>query len=119
MEMQDVESLGHAADVFHHHQLRRDRIGNRGIEAQRLRPHRPERGAGLRIAAREQRHLVAHRDQLFRQVGDDPLGAAVEARRHGFDEGSNLGDAHGAETHGSGPPLECGEIDRSAHLALQ
>ncbi len=37
---------------------------------------------GHRVAAREQRHVMALRDQLLGEIGDDALGAAIELRRH-------------------------------------
>ena len=50
------------------------------------------RARGLRLGAGEQGDLVAEVDQGVGQVGDDPLGAAVEAGRHGLIEGGDLGD---------------------------
>jgi hypothetical protein len=37
---------------------------------------------------------VAKPDKFFGQVGNDPFGAAIEARRNALNEGSNLGDFH-------------------------
>ena len=48
---------------------------------------------GLRVAAGEQRDLVAVAHQLLGQIGDDPLGTPVELRRHALIQGSDLGDA--------------------------
>jgi hypothetical protein len=38
---------------------------------------------------------VAKPDKLFGQIGDDPLGAAIETRRNALNEGSDLCDLHG------------------------
>jgi hypothetical protein len=37
---------------------------------------------------------VAKPDKFFGQVGNDPLGAAIETRRNALDEGGHLGDFH-------------------------
>ena len=65
-----------------------------GIEPDRLIAHRHQLGLGLRVGAGEQGHLVAQVDQRVGQVGDDPLGAAIESRRHGFVQRRDLGDPH-------------------------
>ena len=51
-------------------------------------------GRGPRVAAGEQRDLVALANQLLGQVRDDALGAAVARRRHALDERRHLRDAH-------------------------
>ena len=37
---------------------------------------------------------MAERDELFSEVGDDPLGAAIKPWRHAFDQRRNLRDFH-------------------------
>ena len=48
----------------------------------------------MRIAAGKKRDLVTLPDQLFGQVRDHPLRAAVKERRNAFIERGNLRDAH-------------------------
>ena len=49
--------------------------------------HGDQLGPRPRVAAREQRHVVAELDQLLGQKCDDPLGAAVQLGRHAFVQG--------------------------------
>ena len=72
----------------------RSDFSGRGIEADRLVAHGHQRRLGPRLGAGEQRHVVAELDQGVGEMGDDPLGAAVEARRDGLVERCDLGDLH-------------------------
>ena len=93
VEVEDVELRGPSADLAQHDEMARGMVADAG-EAQPLRDAGDELGRRPRIAAGEQRHLVAEADEFFREPGDDPLGAAIEPRRYGFAQGSDLGDAH-------------------------
>ena len=93
VEVEDVELRGPGADLAQHDEMARGMVADAG-ETQPLRDAGDELGRRPRIAAGEQRHLVAEADEFFREPGDDPLGAAIEPRRYGFAQGSDLGDAH-------------------------
>jgi hypothetical protein len=97
VEVQDVELIGHAAHLVEHHHVMGDGIAHGRVEAQRLgrTGHEPRRGD--RIAAGEQRDIVALCDQRVSQVGHDPFGAAIELRRNPFHQRCDLGDLHGSE----------------------
>ena len=56
--MQDVELLRPGERAQHGH-VQRVGVAHRAVEAQRLGPHRFQGRRGLRIAAREQRDVVA------------------------------------------------------------
>ena len=104
VEMQDVEPVGL---LPHHLNLQhgmRQRIGSRRIQPQRLARTGDEPGPGLRVPAREQRHVVAHRDQLVGQPRHHSLGTAVELGRHALGQWGDLGDAH-AGLHRARPSL--------------
>ncbi len=92
MEMQDVEIAGLLAHAVEHQHVVGDRIADAGVEPQRLGHAGDEVGGGDRIAAREQCDLMAEVHQLFSQVGDDPLGAAIKPWRDAFHQGRNLRD---------------------------
>ena len=94
MEVQDVEVVGALAHAIEHQHVIGDRIDDAGVEPQRLGHAGHEIGRRDRIAAGEQRHVVAERDQLFGQVGDDPLGAAIKPWRHALDQRRDLRDFH-------------------------
>ena len=53
-----------------------------------------QRAARLGIGAGKQRHLMTKPDQSVDQIGDDPLGAAIEFRRHAFIERRDMCDLH-------------------------
>ena len=77
MEVQDVEVVGPLAHAIEHQHVIGNRIPDAGVEPQCLGHAGNEIGGRDRIAACKQRHLVAERHQLFGQIGDDPLGAAI------------------------------------------
>ena len=72
----DVVRLGH------------DRPG----QAKCLRARRHQPGARDRVAAREERHIVALPNQLLGQIGDHALGAAVQLWRDALEERRDLCD---------------------------
>ena len=79
---------------FHQDDMRGEVVAHSRVEAQRAGPDRFELGRGDAVAAGEQRDVVAERDQLVAQIGDDPFGAAVKLGRHGFHQRGDLGDLH-------------------------
>ena len=94
VEVQDVELVRLRAHALEHQGKRRERILDRGIEPQRPRRAGDEPRGGLRVAAREERHIVPQPHQLLAEVGLHALGAAVKLRRHGFGERCDLGNPH-------------------------
>ena len=94
VEVQDVEFVGALAHAIEHQHVIGDRIADAGVEPQRLRHAGHQIGRRDRIAAREQRDLVAERHQLLSQIGDDPLGAAVKPWGNAFDQRRDLRDFH-------------------------
>jgi hypothetical protein len=95
MEVDDVEVVRLPQNRFQGQDLVRHRILAARIEAQSLAADRDQAGAGVRITAREQRHVVSELDQMLGQVRHDPFSTAIEARRHGLLQWSNLRDTHG------------------------
>ena len=92
--MQDVEIARPLIDALQHHHVQRIGIAHRAVEPQRPRPHGFKLGRGLRIAAGEQRHVVAERDQFLGQPGHDPLGATVKFGRDRLGQRRDLRDVH-------------------------
>ena len=95
--MQEVELGRTPKHALEHHHVQGVGVANRFVVAYRPRPRRvePRRGAG--IAARKQRYLVTERDQLVGEPVDDALRAAIELRRNGLGQRSDLGDVHACE----------------------
>ena len=94
VEMQDVEIVGALAHAIEHQHVIGNGIAHAGVEPQRLRHAGHEVGRRDRIAAGKQRHVMAERHQFFGQVGDDPLGAAIEPWGNAFDQRRDLRDFH-------------------------
>ena len=96
MKVDHIELGGAAAHFGELVQMgRKIRLQRRRVEANGLVAHRQQGGQRARLGAGEQGDLVAEADQSVGQVGHHPLRSPVEARRHGFIEGRNLGDTHG------------------------
>ena len=95
MEVQDVEVIGALAHAIEHQHVIGDRIDDAGVEPQRLGHAGHEIGRRDRIAAGKQRDVVAQRNELFGQIGDDPFGAAIKPWRHALDQRRDLRDFHG------------------------
>ncbi|MNQ90988.1 hypothetical protein D3C85_1063510 [compost metagenome] len=95
MEMDDVERVGAVQNGGQQGHVR-GQVGLQrlGVQPDRLIAHRDQPRPRLGLGAGEQGHLVAQIDQGVGQVGDDPLGAAVETRRHRLIEGRDLSNLH-------------------------
>ena len=65
-----------------------------GLSRRACAQHGTSLAAVIEVAAGEQRHVMALRDQFLGQIRDDALGSAVEARGHTFHQRRNLGDFH-------------------------
>jgi hypothetical protein len=94
VEMQHVEFGGTLSHLFQHGHMQRHRIAHRIVQAQRTRPHRLELGRGLRIAAGEQRDVVAKRHQLLGEPGNHSLGSAIQFRGNRLGQRCNLRNTH-------------------------
>jgi hypothetical protein len=92
--MQHVEVFGLAAHRLHQQHVRRNRVADRRVEAQRAGPDRLQFGGRDAVATGKQGDVMPHLDELLRQEGDDALRAAIQLRRDGFVEGSDLRDTH-------------------------
>ena len=73
VEMQDVEFIRLLAHPVEHQHVVGNRVADIGVEPQRHRYARHQFGAGDRIAAGEQRHIVTQPDQLVGEIGDNSL----------------------------------------------
>ena len=97
VEMQDVELVTSLVQLVQHREMGREiGVEGAGIEPDGLVAHRHERGPGPRLGTGKQRHLVAELDQGVGEMGDDPLGAAVESGRDGLVQRCDLGNPHQA-----------------------
>ena len=94
VEVENVEFAGSLPHLFQHHHVIGDRIPGVWIQAQRLFGAFYEFRVGYRIAACEQRHLVPLPNEFFGQIGDNPLGAAVQFGRNTLEQRGNLRDSH-------------------------
>ena len=81
MKMDDVEFFGAPRDAVQHHQVMRKRILASRIETQGAIARRSQCRLGLRVPTGKQSDLMTLTKQLFGQIRDDPLGAAVKLRR--------------------------------------
>jgi hypothetical protein len=88
MEVHDVELVGTQTHLVEHREMRGNlRFELRGVKTDRAIASHDEPGAGARIAARKERHVVAEIDERIGEVCNNSLGAAVESRRYRFDQG--------------------------------
>jgi hypothetical protein len=94
MEMYDIEPRRLRGDPIEHDHMVDQGIEDRRIETQGLRANRFEPRGRLGIAAGEESHVMAAANQFFREVGNHALRAAVEARRTGLMQRSNLRNSH-------------------------
>ena len=97
VKVQHVE-LACARKHFVQHRKMGGDIGfaRRIVQSKRALATRVQRSARARISAREQRHFVTEVDQRVGKVRDDPLGAAVQARRHRLVQRRDLRNAQSA-----------------------
>jgi hypothetical protein len=77
VEVDHVELLRTLHHVLEHQEMRRHGILTDPAEAERRRPLGAQLRTRLRVAAREQRHVVPHAHELVAQIGDDAFRAAV------------------------------------------
>jgi hypothetical protein len=74
----DFERLRTPASGLQKQHMRRERIADRRVKAQRPRAYGPQFSLGQGISACEQGDIMTERDQLFSQERNDPFGAPVE-----------------------------------------
>jgi hypothetical protein len=95
VEVHDIEVSSLAGEHFDHPEMKCERVAAlSALQAQRSLDRRPELGAGDRIAARKESHVVAAPNAFLRQVGNDPFGSSVEFRRHALLKWGNLRNSH-------------------------
>ena len=94
MEVQDIELLCLSTHALQHGHVQRVGVAHRAVETQRLRPHRLELCRRPGIPAREQRDVMAERDQLLGQPGDHPFGAAIQPGRNRLGQRRYLRNMH-------------------------
>jgi hypothetical protein len=94
MGMNDVEIRPGAQRALLQHDERRIPVEDPRVQAQGLRTDRVKTRRGVGVAAGEERHVVAHADKLFRDIGHDALRSAVELRRHALPQRGDLCDSH-------------------------
>jgi hypothetical protein len=91
----DIEVDGLLADALHlFDEEGRGLMQVDAIGAKRAWPDGLEIGAGGRISGRKEHDLVPGPDELFGEIVNDALGAAVSGGRHRFPERSDLRDSH-------------------------
>ena len=93
VKMQHVELVLALQDALQHDEELRQRVAH-PVEALGARRTGGEAGAGDRVAARKERHLVAEAHQLLGKIRDHALGAAVELWRNALGERGDLSDLH-------------------------
>ena len=96
MEMDYVKLVGAAKHLLQEQNVMRHLVHAVLVQAQGAWARGNESGLRHRVTTGEEGHLVALADQLFREVGDDPLGPPVVLWRYALVERSNLGDT---DTH--------------------
>jgi hypothetical protein len=87
--MKDVELVRARAYLIDHQREVRNAVAHRRIKAERASATGRQLGAGDRVRACKERHIMAKPDEFFGQVGDNPLSAAIETRRNALDEQSH------------------------------
>src|SRR5262249_12465377 len=84
VEMNDIELLGSPCHDLQRDDMRSEIVTYPLVETQRTWPNRLQLRLGHAIAAGKQRHFVAEAGELIGEIGDDPLGAAIELGWHGL-----------------------------------
>jgi hypothetical protein len=94
VEVENIELVSVPTHLIEHHDVVRDMIANPRVQTLCGLGARNQLGAGLRVAACEQRHLMPLGNQLLGQVRYDTLRSTIEARRAAFGKWSNLRNFH-------------------------
>ena len=96
VEVQDAEIFGTFADSVQHQHGIRDGITHFRVEPQgrRRTTDKPRKRHG--IAASEKGDVMAEADEFFREIGNDPLRAAIKPRRYALNKWRDLGNFHRA-----------------------
>src|SRR6516164_4192840 len=98
VKMQNVKLFRSAPHFFKHNYVIRQRVQKDRIETKSHIGATHQLGCRFGIATGEQRDLVALTHQLFSQVGNHPLGTAVELRWHTLVKWSDLGNFHRSDS---------------------
>ena len=94
VKMNHVELTRPATDLFEHDHVVWKRVLYPRVGPQGRVTARDQFGGGKGVAAGEQCDIVALADQLFGEVVNDALRAAIEPRRHALDQRRDLSDLH-------------------------
>src|SRR5215831_3757964 len=96
MRMNDIELVRLRSEgLLLHEDERRITIDEPGIQPEGMWTGGPEISCGGRISTGKECDLVTLTNQFFCNIGDDPLRASVQSRRHAFPKGGDLCDLHG------------------------
>lgn len=93
-KVEDVECLRPLPHRLQQGHVMRQGVFYLSIEPKCLPAARDQSSRGHRIAAGKQGDLMTLANELFRDPGDDALGAAVGRRRDAFDQWSHLRNLH-------------------------
>src|SRR5678816_4206143 len=78
VEVQDIECGCAAKHLLQLQHMQRHGFWKTRVEPQRRVPDAHELGASMRVAAGEERNVVAEPDELFRQIRHDALSSPVQ-----------------------------------------
>ena len=85
---------GHAAHLVEHDEMIRDGISHGRVETESPFAADLKSSGGDRVAAGEERHIVALPDQFLGKIRDDSLGSPVQLRWAAFHQWRYLSDLH-------------------------
>ncbi len=94
MDVNHVEFVGATPQFLELQRGVNERLLDSWVQTQGRRDHGVQFRLRHRVAAREQGNVMPLPHQLFGQIRDDPLGAAVEPGRHTFNQRGDLRDLH-------------------------
>ena len=117
VEMQDIEFVGHLAHAVEHQHVVRNRIPYIRVQSQCHRHAAHQLGAGNRIAAGKQGHVVTLPNQFVGEIGHDSLATTIQPRWHALHERRDLRNFHVFLSRRTGYErnvLRCEKFPRSA-----
>jgi hypothetical protein len=119
VEIQQAELACAPAPLLHAQHMRRDRIADRRVQAERPWPNGYKSRSGSKVATCEQGHLMPECQQLFREDRHNPFSIAAELGWRGLLERGNLGNSHCNTTfHRQGPMQDVASRSTTLTTAL-
>jgi hypothetical protein len=94
VEVKDIEIVGFLPHTIEHQHIVGDDVFRRRIKAHPFCRTAYVVGRSDRVPAGEERDLVPHLHEFFREITDDPLRPTVRLRRNAFDQRGYLSDPH-------------------------